>query len=159
MDALRQLVALGDSINHTFVSEVNTPPKNVLQDIADRVSVSVMPYYEIQMVVALGASVAHCKSVARSFSTRQYAFLAFAYLTYNRAARVIQRRFKARREAVLKIQSVWRRCISDPSHPICRRRLMREFREADDITAIHVEKRRAEFFAVGVHQSKRVKYV
>lgn len=29
--------------------------------------------------------------------------------------------------SVLKIQRAWRRCHYDPSHPVCRRRLLREF--------------------------------
>jgi len=29
--------------------------------------------------------------------------------------------------SVIKVQRAWRRCTSDPSHPACRRRLLREF--------------------------------
>jgi len=34
---------------------------------------------------------------------------------------------------VLKIQRAWRRCTTDPEHPMCRRRLLREFEELEEI--------------------------
>jgi hypothetical protein len=36
-------------------------------------------------------------------------------------------------ESAIKIQSVWRKCISDPSHPACRRRLLREFNDLETL--------------------------
>ena len=32
------------------------------------------------------------------------------------------------------IQRTWRRCASDPNHPMCRRRLLREFQDLENIT-------------------------
>ena len=32
------------------------------------------------------------------------------------------------------IQRSWRRCVSDPNHPMCRRRLLREFQDLENMT-------------------------
>lgn len=46
-----------------------------------------------------------------------------------RSIRIIQRfaRFCVRTNAAKRIQRAWRKCVSDPSHRVARRRLMREF--------------------------------
>jgi hypothetical protein len=133
--ALLQLVAQGDSVNFRGrrYGEGDRMERYVLQFIT--------PTYEkIAIIVALGASADHCRSVRRTYSTADYGFVAYAYLTYNRAARLIQRRVRARRAAALRIQRVWRRCITDPSHPACRRRLMHEFKGLTDVRSIKRQK-------------------
>jgi hypothetical protein len=53
---------------------------------------------------------------------------------FRKSARVIQRAWRRRQLKnktipALKIQRAWRKCISDPSHAVCKRRLLREFKE------------------------------
>jgi hypothetical protein len=114
---LMQLIALGDSVNRR---QSHTPFHYLLQNFGHRLESQ-------PLVVALGASSAHIKSVHGLLPTREYGYLAFLYVTYNRAARVIQRRVRLRRAAALKIQRAWRPCITNPKHPACRRRLLAEF--------------------------------
>ncbi len=57
--------------------------------------------------------------------------------TYRRATRVVhviqrawrRRQLKKKTVSALKIQRAWRKCTSDPSHAVCKRRLLREFKE------------------------------
>jgi thymidylate synthase ThyX len=40
-------------------------------------------------------------------------------------------------ESAVKIQDVWRKCYYEPTHPMCRRRLLRQFEElADDLETL-----------------------
>jgi hypothetical protein len=43
--------------------------------------------------------------------------------------------FARRHMAAFRIQQRWLRCYYDPDHPVCRRRLLREFREFSDLQA------------------------
>jgi hypothetical protein len=50
-----------------------------------------------------------------------------------RSIRIIQRfaRYRFKTKAAKKIQRVWRKCVSDPSYSVARRRLVREFEEME----------------------------
>jgi len=44
-------------------------------------------------------------------------------------APAIQEEIRAHTKYIRRIQKTWKKCVSDPNHPVCRRRLEREFRD------------------------------
>ena len=80
------------------------------------------------------ANINNCKSVVSSYKWRENVLLvAFCYVKFNRAARIIQRAFRRFRKAICTIQREWRNCMADPSRAMCRKRLVAEFAELGEV--------------------------
>ena len=117
---IRELTALGDNINHTYLG------KYALQHFPQ----CGCGELELLVIVGLGANFEHCKTVVSSYRYREDVLLvAFYYVKFNRAARIIQRAFRRFRKAICTIQREWRHCIANPSRAMCRKRLVSEFAE------------------------------
>ena len=120
-----ELTTLGDNINQRYFR------KYALQNVSMR---CVDYKQKIVMIVGLGANFEHCKSVASLYVCHEDVLLvAFCYVKFNRAARIIQRAFRRFRNAICTIQREWRNCIANPSRAMCRKRLVSEFAELGEV--------------------------